>query len=508
MLYKKKVYIITIHNNYSDKMNIKIQNTEDKVGLALFTLGIIFLLYTSYIGLFKLGVWIDEIYTLVLTTLPFDESFFIILNDVHPFLYYLILRIFYNIFLLFGFDNITVIGKFVSLIPFYLLGILCITKIKNNFGLLTAGLFFLCLCSMPRLMIYAIEVRMYSWALFFVTASLIYAYEIVKNPSSKNWLIFTVLTILSCYTHYFASISSFAIYIVFLAYILRKNKSLLKNWIISSCIVILSYIPWIFTVIFQISIYEKDFWIAPITKRTVFSYIYFVLSPANDLVRGNELVTPTIIGTLCLFAFIFLIYKYHDEFTLDTLFVFVIVPIIGIIISLTLRPFFHPRYFIPVLGCLWMAFSILLSKSFSDKRIFIPILCMILFIGVVGAVDFNNLHEIDVESTEVESNYLINNIGSGNIVISNNENVNIFPLRYYIPNNQFIALNSNNTSIESSINQSHIIDRINKGSSVYYLDSSQDKIQSISNEGYQLEEIPINTNTFEYRIYKIINPMK
>ncbi|MBR0058145.1 MAG: hypothetical protein IJP99_02275 [Methanobrevibacter sp.] len=71
-------------------MNIKIQNTEDKVGLALFTLGIIFLLYTSYIGLFKLGVWIDEIYTLVLTTLPFDESFFIILNDVHPFLYYLI----------------------------------------------------------------------------------------------------------------------------------------------------------------------------------------------------------------------------------------------------------------------------------------------------------------------------------------------------------------------------------------------------------------------------------
>lgn len=485
----------------------KIENNEDKAGLILFALGVIFLLYATYFALFKVGVWQDEMFSLVLTTLPFKESFNIILNNVHPCLYYILLKIFYKIFLLFGFNNVTVIGKIFSLVPFYLLGILCLTKIRNNFGLLVSGLFFLCICSMPRLMISAVEVRMYSWALFFVTSSLIYAYEIVKNPSLKNWLIFTILTIFSCHTHYFATISSFAVYIVFLAYIVRKNKSLIKNWIISSIIVVISYVPWILIVLNQISKIHNDFWIAPITKKTVFSYIYFVLSPAKELIRANELVTPTIIGTLCLLAFIFLIYKYHDEFTLDALLVFAIVPIIGIIISLTLNPFFHPRYMIPVLGCLWLAFSILLSKSYSNKRIFIPILCLILLIGVVGAVDFNNLHEIDVEKNGIESNYL-NNVGSNNIVIFNNDTVNVFYLRYYLHNNHLFAFDSNTSSFENFINQSNIRNLINNGSTVYYIDSSQEKIHGILNEGYQLEVIPINTHIFWYRIYKVTNPIK
>ena len=77
----------------------------------------------------------------------------------------------------------------VSLIPFYLIFILSLTKIRKNFGMLASGIFCLLIISMPQMMLYAVEVRMYSWALFFVTASFIYSYEIIHDSSIKNWII-------------------------------------------------------------------------------------------------------------------------------------------------------------------------------------------------------------------------------------------------------------------------------------------------------------------------------
>ena len=82
--------------------------------------------------------------------------------------------------------------------------------------MLASGIFCLLIISMPQMMLYAVEVRMYSWALFFVTASFIYSYEIIHDSSIKNWIIFTILTICSCYTHHFAVLASISIYIILL----------------------------------------------------------------------------------------------------------------------------------------------------------------------------------------------------------------------------------------------------------------------------------------------------
>ena len=44
--------------------------------------------------------------------------------------------------------------------------IYAITKVRKNFGMLTAGLFCFLLPAMPKLADYTVEVRMYGWALF------------------------------------------------------------------------------------------------------------------------------------------------------------------------------------------------------------------------------------------------------------------------------------------------------------------------------------------------------
>lgn len=480
-----------------------LENNEDKLGVFLFILGVIYLAFSSYLGLFKMGLWLDEFYSIVITQMPFEESFNIILTDVHPFLYYMILRFFAVIFEFVGFTNTAVVGKLVSLIPFYLLAIVSVTKVRKNFGWLTSGLFFLCMASMPRVMIHATDIRMYSWALFFVTLSLIYAYEITKDSSYKNWIVLTILTVASAYTHYFSAISSFSIYIVLLIYIIRKDRELFKKWIISSIFAVICYLPGIFVLLNQINKISGGYWISPISKKVVLGYIYFVLSPANDPIRANEIVAPTVMGTLFLIAFIYLLYKYNDEFTVDSILVFLIVPIIGIIVSLCYQPVFHARYLVPVLGCIWLAFSILMKKAYANKKVFLPILVLVLLVGVVGAYDFNNIHNGDIEKNNLEADYL-SNLGSNNVIIMNSDYM--LDVFYYSPNNHYILWNpQDNVSFDELIQDPYVVSEINNGSKVYYVDSNQTTIQMIVQSGDNLVEIPINSTILEYRIHLVNN---
>ena len=116
-------------------MNFK-KNTEDKIGIIFFLIGLIYLLIMTYIGLTNLGVWYDEIYSMGISNLPLNEMFSLGTKDVHPLLYYLIFKVFIKLFGILNIVNLTLIGKVVSLIPFYLITLLSFTKVKKNFGIL------------------------------------------------------------------------------------------------------------------------------------------------------------------------------------------------------------------------------------------------------------------------------------------------------------------------------------------------------------------------------------
>ncbi|MBR0270561.1 MAG: glycosyltransferase family 39 protein [Methanobrevibacter sp.] len=478
---------------------LKFNNKEDYVGIIFFIIGIIFLLITSYIELSKLGVWADEIYSLAMIKMPLNDFISYSINDVHPILYYVFLKIFCKIFY---FIDLTLTGKIFSLIPILLIGILSITKIKKNFGMLTAGIFFFCICSMPRILTSALEVRMYSWGLFFITTSLIFAYEITNNPNWKKWTILTVLTILSIYTHYFSAIASFSIYLVMLIYIIRKDKKLLKNWIISAIICIIAYIPWLPITYGQILNVNTTYWIAPISINTVISYIYYIFSPAYQAIRNNELASPTILGTLLFVSFIYLYYRNKDEFTTNTLLIFILVPSIGIIVSLISQPIFHIRYIIPVIGCMWLVFSIFLAKSFENLKVFIPITILILIIGILGIFACMPIHNQDVATTEIEHDY-ISNMGENNVIIINYANA-YFPLfKYYAPNNHHFMYNPSDSNLNDFLNNPDIIYYKNTGSKIYYVDNI-DMNETYAESGFNFTEIPTNEATIGYKIYEII----
>lgn len=483
-------------------INFTNENTPEKFGKILFVIGWLFLFLTSYIGLTKIGLWSDEFYSITLSKLPFDLMINYGMIDIHPMLYYIIYNFLVKI--LFFLDP-TIIGVITSLIPFYLIGLLSFFKIKKQYNWLTAGIFFLCITSMPQLMLFAVEIRMYSWGLFFLTASFIYLTDILNEWKLRSWIILTVLTICSIYTHYFSLIGSIGIYILLLINIIINNRDKLKYWIVSSAICIVSYIPWISVVISQYKFYHEIFWIEPIHLRTLVSYVYSTFSPATIHIKSTELVSPTILGSILLICFIYLLYKEKDKNSYFALTTFLFVPIIGIIISKLVTPCFHPRYMIPVFGCLWLSFSILLGKLYYDnKTLFGIILCVVLIVGCVGTIDFIKIEEQEAINTELEFNSTYKVFGTNNIIFCDQLFINCQLEDYMIENDYYYNFNYKPIvkSVNQTLNDQDIQYKINNGSKVLYIGYG---VQQLRDAGFQLEEYHDHKsqNMFDFKIYEI-----
>ena len=174
-------------------------------------------LYISLI--FNYNVWTDEAFTFDLLRGNILEIIEGTAKDVHPPLYYLYAKIFDFIF---GYS--IQVQKIAAIIP--MLGVLVFgaTVIRKRFGDVVSFFFLLFISCVPCAMEFAVQVRMYSLALEFVTFCGVYAYFAYEDGSIKNFLIFAINGLLAAYTHYFAFGSVIIITgFLFLALLFKKR---------------------------------------------------------------------------------------------------------------------------------------------------------------------------------------------------------------------------------------------------------------------------------------------
>lgn len=368
------------------------------------------------------SVWIDETFSLSLISKPYGEMLSIAVTDVHPPLYYIILRSIVDaVKLIYPGVDIIILGKLVSVIPFIILVMVSIFKLRRQFGLLFSAIFSFCITSMPSMMQYSVEIRMYSFGLLFVTLCLIMAYDITVKPSLLNWTLFTVFGLAAAYHHYFSLVSAGLIYAYLLIYFIFKNRKEIFKWAICAAATIVGYLPWLFIALNQISAVKDDYWISPVRIGHIPRYIAFPIEPSD-----SNILILCIYCIALLAAIIFTVWysakRLKDSpekncFAIVGFMVIMGTAAVGVAASLIIRPVFIARYLVPSLGCFWLWFAYFADKiSTSYKKLFVLLMVGIMLLGGVETVEFI---KTEVKAAQNINYYLENTdmIEAGDIII-------------------------------------------------------------------------------------------
>lgn len=408
---------------------------EKKISYLLYMLTIITLL-TMFFTSFSEYIWLDEAFSLKLIQHSYKEVVLLTARDVHPPLYYIILKFFVDLGNKFGgIDKI--IGSMVSIIPYISLLVISLTKIRKRWGILTSSVFIFCVTLMPNCVFPGTEIRMYSFGMLFVTLAYIEAYEVIINRSWKYWIRFLIFGVCAAYTHYFACIAVAFVYVYLLLWSILKERTEFKKWLLMSAGTVILYLPWLFVVLKQVSDVKSSYWIPPITLDNMYGYIKFVLSP-------NKGILMALLGI----SYVYLLFKLFlgkkDQevklYTITGLLVLCFTVLFGIVVSFLMRPIFVDRYIIPSLGCFWLCFAICLGcldKTKMNRMIQGGIILVLLVVGFLNYKSFTTQELTEMKAANRVKDILVEEDAEEDIIITDTIHVQ-FTLSNYLDNEVYI----------------------------------------------------------------------
>ncbi len=394
-------------------INLK-NDLSTNIGKILFIISVVFIFLIMSLDINNALIQVDEYYTISLLQYSFIDSIRFTSINVHPPLYYIILKIALKIINTLNIGHTIFFLKMVSVIPYFIILLVSSTKIKKDYNWLAAGLFSITVLTMGTLPSYYITLRMYSWGLLFLVLSFISLKDVIEKSDIKSWALLTIFTILGCYTHYFLILDSIILYLLLLLYIIfYKNKSPLKDgitksfntseikkWFASAIIAIVSYIPWLPTAIWQIKVVKSGYWVKPLDLNQLLRILSYFIT-------NEKVVFIQIIGIIVLAIFIYLTIKFYLNYKksnnkennapsninlkendyiyiLIGMSIFLLTILISLILNVVYRPVLVARYLIPSIGVLWLSISILMSKIYDYKKLFAVLFILLMLFSSLG----------------------------------------------------------------------------------------------------------------------------
>ncbi len=398
------------------------------IALALFALGLVL-----FGALFTVNrnFWLDEYFSIELVKLDWWDIPAATAADVHPPLYYFILKFFLT---LFGTDYI--VYRIASFVPFVLLVAAALLLFRPAFGRF-ATLVFLCLMGLNDSSLrFFTEARMYGWALFFVTLCGFSAYKIIdaEQPRRRWWATFTVCGLCSAYLHYFALLCVCFVYLFLLVYALVRRRALLRGWLAAAVLSVVCYLPWVFMAIQNI-VYQATggFWLQELPA----------LSETLELIMGGSLFSWVL---LALFVAAILVYLFSRDaesarwLAATGLLGAVGVPAMGYLASVTLHPMYLSRYFFPICGLLWLAMAIAaagLTRRLPRVRVLLAAAVLVVMSGpaLLYYLDVREVNMYVVQSVD----YVEQRIQPGDVIYSTTDLVDTRVLSFLYPGREVAA---------------------------------------------------------------------
>lgn len=405
-------------------------------------LAFIFVLLINISLIFNNNVWCDEAFIINACRLDFSSLLaYIASNDMRPPLYLLSVKIWSMFFgdSVWGF-------KIFSIIPCALGMLINGRIICKNWEKKSALIFILLAGISPSGMTKNIEVTIYSWTAFWVTLSLLSAYEVYKDFSSlKKVLIFIIASLGAASTHYYALVAVGVIYLGLFICILKCDLSwkVIKKIV---CILVVSFVGYIPVLPFfyqQFKSASSSFWILGADLSIFPNSMRVLFEGDNTFKFTNEF---TMLAWIFIFyCMITLIVKLKDclkgpeiidiKFALLCLLLCALLPSSGYIISKIVRPLYNERYFFCVSGVIWVFIAICISVLQLKRSIYHTVLATII---VMFLFDYPVIHQREYNSETANTVTLINdNLNESDIFVNNIELCASWEIEYYFPNHEY-----------------------------------------------------------------------
>lgn len=358
---------------------------RDYLGMFLFALGVLSLLYMFIAPISNIFIHVDEYWTYTLMNLPFMDAMNVIIHDVHPPLYYWILYLCAP----FGLDNLYAL-KVASIVPYILVMILSLTKIRRDYGWLTAGLFIFCVGFMSDFFVEFLTIRMYSWGMFFLVMTFIYYNEVITNWDKRSWVLLTVFTLLSAYTQYFFGITCALIYLLILIEILQNHRDKLRQFGKSLLALIVLYAPWAVVFVYQLKTQSGGYHEGLNPVNLIHFATYFAIKGENF---RPETIAFKVIAVVFLVMLLAIIYKKREKLPAAGVFLLyatIAIGVAGLMFSFcnTMRV----RYLVPVIAIFWLSASIVIGKIENRKVFAVMMILVMLLAGASLIITEQDMH--------------------------------------------------------------------------------------------------------------------
>ncbi len=229
------------------------------------------------------SLWHDEAFSALLIKYPWSEMFYRIGLDVHPALYYIILRLWYYFFgdSLFSLRAFSAIFGILTVWGVYLLT-------KEVFNRKKLALLAACFVAVnPFQIIYSVEARMYTLGTFILIFASYFLIKALNSGKFKDWVWYAIFLAASFHIHYFLFFSVFAHFVYILYWIIKgyrfniiswfndkKFLSFCGSWIFAGVL----FLPWLSWFLRQVRQVQEQYWIPKMGWLSVPSTFYKMIT--------------------------------------------------------------------------------------------------------------------------------------------------------------------------------------------------------------------------------------
>jgi uncharacterized membrane protein len=283
------------------------------------------------------SIWFDEAYSAYLARLDYSDIVAVTARDLHPPLYYILLKAWSGVF------GHSIVAMRLLSTAFGVVTIAFIHRlIKTMAGIRASALAALAISIMPLFVYYGQEMRMYTMMTAIVFAASYVLVVAVERATLPWWTLYGALVALGMWTHYFVVF----VWIAHLCWLVwrYRREVLNRSTVIAYATALLLFAPWLPTVVRRFFFSEvENSWVPPLSLSQIVDFVGSVFF-ARQMTRSP--ITVAMAAVIVVVGY-YVVRNWKSLKNLELVVLMAVVPVLALLALSVFRPEFVERYLLP-----------------------------------------------------------------------------------------------------------------------------------------------------------------